>query len=73
MKISKKYLKKIIQEEYKRILKETHLPEPHRCMDGTMVGADSSECHMDIVARIEDAEHHRNSHSCGTENRIYYK
>ena len=44
----------------------------HRCMDGTMVDPQSLECHDDIVMRIEDAVHQRDSHSCGTENRIYY-
>jgi len=46
--------------------------EMHRCMDGRMVPGDSEDCLMDISNRIEDAEHHRNSHSCGTENRVYY-
>ena len=44
----------------------------HRCMDGTMVDAQSPECHDDIIMRIEDAVHQRDSHGCGTENRIYY-
>ena len=44
----------------------------HRCMDGSMVPSDSTDCHDDIVSRIDDAEYNRNSHSCGTENRIYY-
>tara|TARA_E500000331_G_C17052383_1_gene624558 strand:+ start:167 stop:796 length:630 start_codon:yes stop_codon:yes gene_type:complete len=44
----------------------------HRCMDGTMVDPSSQICHDDVVNRIEDAVHHRDSHNCGTENRIYY-
>jgi hypothetical protein len=74
MKITKKYLRKIIREElisYKlKALNET--ADAHRCMDGSMVASDSPDCHSDIVNRIDDAEYNRNSHSCGTENRIYY-
>jgi hypothetical protein len=75
MKITKKYLRNIIREELE-IYRLESLNEaasaPHRCMDGSMVSSDSAECHSDIVNRIDDAEYNRNSHSCGTENRIYY-
>ena len=67
-------------DDYEQLIKDQQQPpyvregkkEMHRCMDGQMVSADSEDCLFDIVARIEDAEYHRNSHSCGTENRIYY-
>ncbi len=72
MKISKCQLRQIIKEEYDFLIQESVGPELHRCMDGTMVDPSSQACHDDIVGRIEDAVHHRNSHSCGTENRIYY-
>ncbi len=44
----------------------------HRCMDGRMVQPESEACLVDIMDRIDDAEFHRNSHSCGSENRVYY-
>ena len=44
----------------------------HRCMDGRMVQPESEACLADIMDRIDDAEFHRNSHSCGSENRVYY-
>ena len=46
--------------------------EMHRCMDGRMVKPESEACLVDIMDRIDDAEFHRNSHSCGSENRVYY-
>jgi hypothetical protein len=70
MKITKKQIIKIIKEEYQRVLNENH--GEHRCMDGSMVQSDSGECYDDILNRIEDAEYNRGSHSCGTEDRIYY-
>ena len=72
MKISKKKLRKIIKEEYRRILQEKPPADMHRCMDGAMVPYESHDCLDDIMNRIEDAEYHRGSHSCGTEDRIYY-
>ena len=50
----------------------TESAEAHRCMDGSMVPVDSVECFEDILERIDDAVYHRDHHSCGTENRIYY-
>ena len=44
----------------------------HRCMNRKMVPSESEACYNDIVARIIDAEHHRGSHSCGTDSRVYY-
>lgn len=44
----------------------------HRCLDGSMVPSESEECYNDILNRISDAEYHRNGHTCGTENRVYY-
>ncbi len=44
----------------------------HRCMNGKLVPDDSMKCLRDVEARISDAEHHRTSHSCGTEDRVYY-
>ena len=44
----------------------------HRCMNGKLVRDDSLKCLNDIEARISDAEHHRSSHNCGTEDRVYY-
>ena len=71
MKISKKKLQKIIKEEYHRFIKESG-GDMHRCMDGSMVASDSQGCYDDILSRIEDAEWNRGSHSCGTEDRVYY-
>ncbi len=65
MKITKRQLKKIINEVKGNF-------EMHRCMNGRMVPSESEDCYLDIVSRIEDAEHHRGSHSCGTESRVYY-
>ncbi len=65
MKITKKQLKQIIKEVKGSV-------EMHRCMDGRMVPSESEDCYQDIISRIEDAEHHRGSHSCGTESRVYY-
>lgn len=67
----------IIRRQIRKIIKESILNESapsnmHRCMNGKMVPADSMKCLEDILSRIEDAEHHRTSHSCGTENRVYY-
>ena len=72
MKISKKKLQKIIKEEYQRHIKEMAGADMHRCMDGSMVASDSQDCYDDILNRIEDAEWNRGSHSCGTEDRVYY-
>ena len=41
-------------------------------MDGRMVPPESEDCLIDVEARIEDAQYNRQSHSCGTENRVYY-
>lgn len=68
VKITRSQIRQIIKES---IILESH-SNMHRCMDGRMVPSDSSKCLEDILARIEDAEHHRTSHSCGTENRVYY-
>jgi hypothetical protein len=65
MRITRKQLKQIIRE----VKGNT---EMHRCMDGRMVQPESEDCYLDIISRIEDAEHHRGSHSCGTESRVYY-
>ena len=46
--------------------------EMHRCMDGSMVPADSGACYEDILNRIDDAQYSRDHHTCGTENRVYY-
>ena len=46
--------------------------EMHRCMDGSMVPADSGSCYEDILNRIDDAQYSRDHHTCGTENRVYY-
>ena len=70
MKISKRTLRLIIKEEFKRVINEG--ADMHRCMNGTMVPHESDLCYDDVLARIEDAEYHRNSHRCGTEDRIYY-
>lgn len=73
MRVTKKQLKRIIEEEYNKVnrqLNENH--DMHRCMDGSMVSSESGECYDDVLNRIEDAEYNRGSHSCGTENRIYY-
>ena len=67
MKITRKELKRIVES---LLLKEAH--HLHRCMDGRLVDPESEDCYHDIVARIEDAQHHRGGHSCGTESRIYY-
>jgi hypothetical protein len=72
MKISKKKLQQIIKEEYQRFIKEQAVEATHRCMDGSMVASDSQGCYDDILNRIEDAEWNRGSHSCGTEDRVYY-
>ena len=44
----------------------------HRCMDGSMVPAQSHDCLADIMDRIDDTQYHRDHHTCGTENRVYY-
>ena len=44
----------------------------HRCMNGKLVPNDSMKCLNDSELRISDAEHHRGSHNCGTEDRVYY-
>ena len=44
----------------------------HRCMDGSMVPSQSHECLADIMNRIDDTQYHRDHHTCGTENRVYY-
>lgn len=65
MKITKRQLRRIIKEAaFKSTL--------HRCMDGAMVDPSSERCLEDLKFRIEDAQWARDSHSCGTENRIYY-
>jgi len=46
--------------------------EMHRCMDGSMVPANSGECYEDLLNRIDDAQYSRDHHTCGTENRVYY-
>ena len=73
MKLSRSQLKRIIKEAaslFESALRES--ADMHRCMNGKMVSAESNKCLEDIMLRIEDAEHHRTSHSCGTENRVYY-
>ena len=60
-------LRKVIQG----LIISEHM-EQHRCIDGRMVPSDSLECLEDLEYRLEDADHHRSSHSCGTENRVYY-
>ena len=75
MKITKRQLRRIIRESLTESLSTSVLRESadmHRCMGGKMVHPESEACLNDIQMRIEDAEFHRNSHSCGTENRIYY-
>ncbi len=64
MKITKRQLKSLISERKSIAM--------HRCMNGRMVPSESEACYNDIIARILDAEHHRSSHSCGTESRVYY-
>ena len=44
----------------------------HRCMDGSMVPSQSVGCYDDVLDRIDDAQYHRDHHTCGTENRVYY-
>lgn len=71
--IVKKILAKTNKEAaslFENTLRES--ADMHRCMGGQMVHPESEDCLSDIQMRIEDAEFHRNSHSCGTENRIYY-
>jgi hypothetical protein len=67
MSISRKRIKWVI----KSVLSES-VSDMHRCMDGRMVPPESEDCYYDIVNRIDDAMHHRGSHSCGTESRVYY-
>ena len=69
------YRARIAREEEERIDSEANLKESvgmHRCIDGRMVHPESEDCLFDINDRIDDAQHHRQSHSCGSENRIYY-
>ena len=68
MKMTESKLRNVIR----KLIKEASQEQTHRCMNGKIVPADSSKCLEDIMLRIEDAEHHRTSHSCGTENRVYY-
>jgi hypothetical protein len=44
----------------------------HRCLNGDIVPAESSECLDDIILRIEDATYARNEMTSGTATRAYY-
>ena len=43
----------------------------HRCMDGSVVPFDSSDCLTDVGNRIDDATYHRDECSLGTDQRMH--
>jgi len=66
MKVTRNQIRKMISS----LLLESS--DSHRCLDGRIVPHDSEDCYLDICARIEDAEHARNTSSGGTATRVYY-
>ena len=66
--MSKALLKQFIQN----VIVESPDYEQHRCFDGAMVPVESSECYIDVVARIEDATETRDTCPQRTDAREHY-
>jgi len=66
--MSKVLLKQFIQS----VITESSEHEQHRCFDGTMVPVESSECYIDVMARIADAAETRDSCPSRTDSREHY-
>lgn len=44
----------------------------HRCLSGRVVKIGSQECQKDILKRIEDICHHRDTSDYGSDARVYF-
>jgi len=66
--MTKTLLKQFIQN----VIAEAPDHEQHRCFDGTMVPAESQECYIDVVTRIEDATETRDACPSRTDAREHY-
>ena len=58
--------------DLRKIIKHLIRESTHRCVDGSIVDADSVQCYDDVCMRIEDLAHVRDQKNRGTASRAYY-